>query len=86
MKREDFNRKAPYYFKDISKVLRKDGTLRQSKKVVKLIKKHYSDKYVISGYPIYCLRVDHYQFKQFDPCVLCAVPDLKGGFEVKFME
>jgi hypothetical protein len=87
MKTSEFNSKVPYYFEDLTVVFKQDGSLRQSKKLVNIIKKHHSTKMVTSGIPKFYMRVDSAQMKQFgNVVVMIAVPDLKGGYTVKFLE
>ena len=87
MKTSEFNSKAPFYFEDLTVVFKKDGSLRQSKKLVNIIKKNHSTKMVMSGMPKFYLRVDSAQMNQFgNIVVMVAVPDLKGGYTVKFLE
>lgn len=87
MKTSEFNSKAPYYFEDLTVVFKKDGSLRQSKKLVNIIKKNHSTKMVMSGMPKFYMRVDSAQMKQFgNVVVMVAVPDLKGSYTVKFLE
>lgn len=87
MKTSEFNSKAPYYFEDLTVVFKKDGSLRQSKKLVNIIKKNHSTKMFMSGMPKFYMRVDSAQMKQFgNVVVMVAVPDLKGSYTVKFLE
>ncbi len=88
MQKSEFNTKVPYFFKDIKDVLKKNGTLRQNKKLINIIKKNHSVKIIGCGIPKYYMRVDSFQMSRNtnEPAVLVAVPDLKGGFNVKFLE
>ena len=87
MKKSEFNSKSPYYFKDLTVVFKKDGYLRQSKKLVNIIKKNHSTKVVMSGMPKFYMRVASEQVNQFgNISVIAAIPNLKGGYVVKFLE
>jgi hypothetical protein len=87
MKTSEFNSKAPFYFEDLTVVFKKDGSLRQSKKLVNIIKENHSTKMVMSGMPKFYMRVDSAQMNQFgNVVVMVAAPDLKGGYTVKFLE
>lgn len=87
MKISEFNSSAPYFFKNLKVVFKKDGSLRQSKKLVSIIKKNHSTKMAMSGMPKFYMRVDSAQMNQFgNLVVMVAVPDLKGGYTVKFLE
>lgn len=86
MKKIEFEQKAPYYFNRVEVVFKKDGSLRQSKSLINIIKKNHSTKMVMAGIPKFYMRVDSGQMRQFgDITVLVATPDLKGGYKVEFL-
>ena len=86
MKTVDFTQKAPFFFKDLSIVFKNDGSLRQCKSLINIIKKNHSAKIVMAGIPKFYMRVDSAQMRQFGSVtVLVATPDLEGGYKVSFL-
>lgn len=63
---------APYYFKDKSVVLGKNGGIKQSKNLKSLIVKNATGRCTMSGISVYVLRVDSFQIGNGGGCSYLA--------------
>lgn len=86
MKTINFEQNAPYFFNNIKDVLNQKEELRQSRKLFNLIRKHHSRKMVLAGYPKFYLRVDSFQLKYQNPCVLVARENPNGKVSINFLQ
>jgi len=87
MRTLELNKKAPYFFNDISVAVKKNGELRQSKKLYNIVRNNFSDLGNNCTRNVYYLRVDSFQFRRKGTlCVIEAFITSAGRISIKFIE